>query len=228
MNTTLDYIEINSTQKETGSVIWLHGLGADGQDFAPIVQQLHLSSHIRFIFPHAPVRPITINNGYMMRGWFDIFSLSRLEKFDDAGIATSVQQIEHLIEKELQRGIPAEKIILAGFSQGAAIALTTGLQYSKKLGGILALSGYLPNAEKVLSTANPANYTTPIFIAHGTEDTVLPYSLGAEVATLLQKNNYLTAWHSYAMGHSVCPEEIGDIAEWLQKILLDNSAPNSL
>ncbi len=219
MKTTLDSIEINPPQKEIGSCIWLHGLGADGNDFVPIVQELHLPHEmpLRFVFPHAPMQPVTINNGYVMRAWFDIYSLSHFQKIDEEGIQKSVNHLESLIEREMNRGIPAEKIFLAGFSQGAAIALATGLRYSKSLAGFIILSGCLPNYEKIMAEAHPANFTTPIFIAHGTVDTVLPYGLGEQLRDVLEKNKYRVAWHSYQMAHSVCEEEIGDLADWLQK-----------
>lgn len=220
MKPTLDCIEINPPIKEIGSVIWLHGLGADGTDFVPIVSELNLPSELplRFVFPHAPQRPVTINNGYVMRAWFDIYSINSLHRIDQEGIQQSVAHLETLIENELNRGIPSDKIILAGFSQGAVIALTTGLRYTKSLAGVLALSGYLPNAEKVFSEASAKNYTTPIFVAHGTADTIVPYVLGQQTYELLLRNKYRVNWHSYDMPHSVCEEEIGDIAEWLRII----------
>lgn len=220
MKTTLDAIEINPTQKEIGSVIWLHGLGADGNDFVPIVQELNLPSDLplRFVFPHAPLRPVTINNGYVMRAWFDIYSMSLTQKIDDAGIADSVKHLEKLIDHELQRGVPSNKIVLAGFSQGAVIALSTGLRYPKPLAGMLALSGFLPNADKILAEATAENFTTPILVAHGTEDPIAPVALGQYVYDTLQKSKYRVSFHRYAMPHSVCGEEIGDIAEWLHTV----------
>lgn len=220
MKTTADYIEIDPDQKAIGSVIWLHGLGADGQDFVPIVPELNLPSELplRFIFPHAPMRPVTINNGYVMRAWFDVYSFTESSRVDETGVRDSIQYLESLIASEIKQGIPVEKIVLAGFSQGAVISLITGLRYSRSLGGILALSGFLPLAEKVLSEANAANYTIPIFLAHGTQDTILPYELGLKTMDALQRNKYRVNWHSYTMGHSVCPDEIGDIATWLQTV----------
>lgn len=224
MKSTSEYIEINPTQNAIGSVIWLHGLGADGHDFVPIVQELNLPDEmpLRFIFPHAPMQPVTINNGYVMRAWFDIYSLteSAQRQVDEKGVAESVQQLEKLIAQEIERGIPPEKIILAGFSQGGVIALATGLRYPNSLAGIMALSTYLPSPEKFTAEANAANFTTPIFLAHGTQDTILPYTLGLQTQDVLQRNKYLVQWHSYSMGHSVCNEEIGDIANWLQRIFL--------
>lgn len=220
MKTTLDCVEIDSPQKAIGSVIWLHGLGADGNDFVPIVQELNLPSDLplRFIFPHAPLRPVTINNGYVMRAWFDIFNMNLTQRIDDGGIADSVQHLETLIDRELQRGIPSDKIVLAGFSQGAVIALSTGLRYSKPLAGMMALSGFLPNADKVLAEASAENFTTPIFIAHGTLDPIVPFVLGQYTFDILQRSKYRVGLRNYPMPHSVCGEEIGDIAEWLRKI----------
>jgi phospholipase/carboxylesterase len=222
MKTTLDSIEINPPQKEIGSVIWLHGLGADGNDFVPIVPNLNLPSDLplRFVFPHAPQRPVTINNGYVMRAWFDIYSMTTHERIDQKGIEESMTLLQNLIAKEQQRGIPPNKIVLAGFSQGAVIALLTGLKFSTPLAGIIALSGFLPHSEKLMSETNAANYTTPIFVAHGTEDTVVPYTLGLHTSDMLQRNKYLVSWHSYKMPHSVCQEEIGDLANWLRKVFM--------
>lgn len=224
MQTTLNYVEINPPKKEIATIIWLHGLGADGNDFVPIVPELNLPDDfpIRFIFPHAPMRSVTINNGHVMRAWFDISNLTNKPKIDHQGILESVQQVEDLILQEEKRGITSDKIILAGFSQGATIALTTGLCSKKPIGGILALSGFLPEPEKVLAIAPAINYSIPIFIAHGTEDTVLPSFLGEQTYTILQKNKYLVSWHPYPMAHTVCREELGDIATWLQKILRFN------
>lgn len=220
MTTTATHIEINPDQPAIGSVIWLHGLGADGSDFVPIVPELKLPSSLplRFIFPHAPMRPVTINNGYVMRAWFDIYSLNNLQQIDHDGITESITTLNKLIDQEVKRGIPEDKIVLAGFSQGAAIALATGLLYQKSLAGILALSGYLPQPEKILTESNVANDSTPIFLAHGTEDLIVPFALGEHLYDVLLKNEYLVKWHSYAMAHAVCGEEIGDIAEWLREI----------
>ncbi|MHB1947946.1 MAG: alpha/beta hydrolase [Gammaproteobacteria bacterium] len=223
MKTTLDCIEIDPPQKAIGSVIWLHGLGADGSDFVPVVQELNLPSDLplRFIFPHAPLRPVTVNNNYVMRAWFDIYSMdfNQRNKIDETGVADSIQQVEKLIEKEIQRGISSNKIILAGFSQGAAIALAMGLRYPKPLGGILALSGFLPHIETLLANeASPENFTTPIFLGHGSEDMIVPISRGQDVFNALEKNKYRVSWHSYPMPHSVSGEEIGDIAEWMRVV----------
>lgn len=220
MKTTLNYIEINPPKKPIGTVIWMHGLGADGNDFVPLVPQLNLPDEfpIRFVFPHAPMRPVTINNGYVMRAWFDIHNLSDKLKIDQKGIEESVRQVEELIQQEQEHGTASDRIVLAGFSQGAAMSLITGLCSQKPLAGILALSGFLPDPERILAQASPANYTVPIFLAHGTEDTVLPCFLGQQTYEILQRNKYLASWHTYKMPHSVCKEEVGDIAEWLRKV----------
>jgi phospholipase/carboxylesterase len=215
--TTLTHIELNPSTPPVGTVIWMHGLGADGNDFVPIVDELHLPKNLplRFIFPNAPERPVTLNNGYIMRAWFDIESLNTSARIDHEGISDSIEDIQHFIEKEHERGIPYENIILAGFSQGAVMAMLTGLQFSKKLGGIIALSGYLPSNEKIQFQA--ANQSTAIFLAHGSQDPVVPFLLGEMTKKLLVERHYSVDWHAYNMPHSVCLEEIKDISEWLQK-----------
>lgn len=215
-----NYIELSPDTTPKATVIWLHGLGADGADFVPIVPELHLPSSlaIRFIFPHAPIMPVTINGGYEMRAWFDIYGAKIDSKIDEAGMAGSVAIVQQLIAQEVEKGIATENIILAGFSQGAVIALQTGLCYPKPLAGILALSGYLPNAASVLQGASEANRSIPIFIAHGTEDTIVPHALGQATRMGLEQAGYAVSWHSYPMAHSVCGEEIGDISAWLQRV----------
>jgi phospholipase/carboxylesterase len=221
-NKTLSCIEVELSPPVNKSVIWLHGLGADGNDFVPIVPELKLPPDlgIRFVFPSAPVMPITLNNGYEMRAWFDIEKLSLSAKIDREGIKKSVIEVEKLIEKELTRGLTTADIFLAGFSQGAAIALMAGLLYPKKLAGLIALSGFLPLAEEVLENASDANGDVPIFIAHGTFDSTLPYFLGESIATILKQGGFPVSWHGYPMAHSVCSEEIRDLSNWLQKICL--------
>jgi len=220
MKTSLESIEINPSHKEIGTVILLHGLGADGHDFVPMVKELRLPDalSLRFVFPHAPLRPVTINNGYVMRAWYDIYAMNIDQRADETGVAESTMLIEKLIAKEMERGIPANKIVLAGFSQGAVIALSAGLLYKKSLAGILALSGYLPHADKVMANAAAENFTVPIFVGHGTKDNVVPFALGQKITDVLQKNKYLVKMRSYDMAHSVCAEEIGDIAEWLREV----------
>lgn len=216
----LTCIEIDPTGPATKSVIWMHGLGADGHDFVPIVPELRLPTTlgVRFIFPHAPVIPVTINNRYEMRAWFDIYEANIAARIDETGIADSVALINQLIAKEISRGIASEQIILAGFSQGAVIALMTGLTYDKPLAGIIALSGYLPNAASVVKNGNPANRNIPIFIAHGTEDTVVPYALGKASYEALKEGTHPIEFRSYPMPHSVCGPEIQDIGQWMEGV----------
>ncbi len=222
MSQLLPSIETNPATPPVGSVIWLHGLGADGNDFAPIVPELNLPNNLplRFVFPHAPTMPVTINNGYSMPAWYDIVSFEVDRHADTAGIEASKKHVHALIENEEKLGIPAEKIIIAGFSQGAVMALTTGLTYPKRLGGIIALSGYLPQRDTVLEQASKVNHTIPIFLGHGKEDNVVPWALGDITHQWLQKNHYSVNWFSYLMGHTVCAEEILDIAAWLKRVYL--------
>ena len=224
MPSLLEAIEIETGKSPAASVIWLHGLGADGNDFVPIVNELDLAGApaIRFVFPHAPVRPVTINNGMMMRAWYDVL-FGDLEgsskRADERGVRESQVQVEALIEREAGRGIATEKIVLAGFSQGGAVTLQTGLRYPKKLAGLMALSTYLPLAESLPQEAAPANRQTPIFMAHGAYDGVIPLVMGAGSMTLLTGMGHPVEWRQYPMQHSVCPQEIEDIAAWLRRIL---------
>ena len=220
----LDAIEIETGKNPSACVIWMHGLGADGNDFVPIVNELELGGTpaIRFVFPHAPMRPVTINNGYVMRAWYDV-SLGDLEgqsrRADEKGVRESQAQIAALIGREEKRGVAPEHIVLAGFSQGGAIALQTGLRYPRKLAGVMALSTYLPLAESLPQEAAPANKATPIFMAHGTYDPLVPLMMGAGSMTLLTGLGYTVEWRQYPMPHSVCPQEIQDIGAWLRKVL---------
>ena len=224
MEKLLETIEIETDSNPAASVIWLHGLGADGNDFVPVVQELGLSQAppIRFIFPHAPMQPVTINNGYVMRAWYDV-SYGDLEgksrQADEQGVRASQTAIGELIEREADRGISNENIVLAGFSQGGAIALQTGLRYPRPLAGVLALSTYLPLAESFAQEAAPANAKTPVFMAHGAQDPVVPYAMGSKSKELLGKMGYSVEWHEYPMQHSVCLEEIQDIGAWLKRVL---------
>lgn len=201
----------------TAAIIWLHGLGADGHDFADIVPQLGLpeASGIRFIFPHAPIKPVTINSGYRMRAWYDIYGSDINGREDDEGIRSSEQLIHSLIDQQISQGIEASRIILAGFSQGGAIALYTGLRYPQPLAGIIALSTYLPLVSSLPSEANPANREIPIFMAHGIDDNVIPIKIAFASRDILQAMSYPLEWHSYPMPHSVCYEEIQELAAWL-------------
>ena len=220
----LDSIEITTGKNPGASIIWMHGLGADGNDFVPIVGELGLDSApaVRFIFPHAPMRPVTINNGYVMRAWYDV-SFGDLEgqsrRADEEGVRQSQAQINALIEREERRGVAAENVLLAGFSQGGAIALHTGLRHPRKLAGVVALSTYLPLAESLTFEASAANKGTPVFMAHGLFDPVVPLMMGAGSMTFLAGLGYSVEWHQYPMQHSVCPEEIQDIRTWLRRIL---------
>jgi len=217
-DSSLSCIEIEPTNPANTSIIWLHGLGADGNDFVSVIPELNLppTTTMRFIFPHAPIMPVTINNGYKMRAWYDIYAIAIDAKIDRNGINQSVRQLEKLIQREISRGIDTKNIFLAGFSQGAAIALTTGLCYPASLAGIIALSGYLPLANEVLQKASVANRHTPIFLAHGTEDPIVPYTIGKMGYDILRQAAYPVTWHSYTMLHSICEAEINDISQWLQ------------
>ena len=220
----LETIELETANNPTAAVIWMHGLGADGNDFVPIVKELDLAGApgIRFVFPHAPTRPVTINNGYLMRAWYDI-SFGDLEgktrRADEKGLRESQAQIGELIAQEQSRGIAASKIVLAGFSQGGAIALQTGLRHPEKLAGVMALSTYLPLAESFAAEASAANKATSVFMAHGTHDPVVPYSMGDNSRKILEQAGYALEWHDYPMQHSVCLEEVADIGRWLVKVL---------
>jgi phospholipase/carboxylesterase len=217
----LEYLEINPKHSPKHSIIWMHGLGADANDFVPMVEELRLPDELalRFVFPNAPVMPITINNGYEMRAWYDITGGNLQDRIDHAGIQKSVLVVRALIQQELDRGLPAESIMLGGFSQGAVMALTVGLCYPERLGGIIALSGYLPLLDDVLRQAPAANKQIPIFLGHGTEDSLVPHRLSQVVYESLQAAGYSASMHSYAMPHTVCAEEIGDIRQWLERIL---------
>ena len=214
----LEYVEVTTSDNPEYSVIWLHGLGADGHDFEPIVPYLGLSSAmaVRFIFPHALIRPVTINGGAVMRAWYDIIEISTSKGQDEAGIKHSARKVRELIDFEISRGIPASKIILAGFSQGGAMALHVGLRYPQKLAGIMALSAYLMFPERMQSESSIANAETSVFIGHGTQDPVVPFSLGQAAHSLLQTGQRPVEWHSYPIPHSVSQPEIADIGRWMQ------------
>ncbi len=209
-------IEIETGPRPEVAVIWLHGLGADGHDFEPIVPELRLARPVRFIFPHAPVRPVTINNGMRMRAWYDIFQFGGGPE-DEAGIRASAALLGELISQQRNKGIAASRIVLAGFSQGGAIVLQTGLRYAERLGGILALSTYLPLAGKLEQEKSAQNQDLPIFMAHGTHDDIIPLAKAEASKGLLVKSGYQVDWRTYPMPHSVCPEEIGHISQFLAK-----------
>jgi len=215
MSDRLETVEVVTGAEPRHAVIWLHGLGADGHDFEPLVPALSLPRPVRFVFPHAPFRPVTVNGGMAMRAWYDIVSLDRLAIEDEAGIRASERAIVDLIDAERTRGIAPERIVLAGFSQGGAIALQTGLRFAEKLAGIMALSSYLPLRAQLDAERSAANQATSIFMAHGTVDPVLPFALAEQSHARLAELGYDVEWHSYAMAHSVAPDEVHDIARWL-------------
>ena len=220
MSSTLETLEISTSEKPSAAVIWMHGLGADASDFASMPQQLDLDGcpGIRFIFPNAPTMPVTINGGYVMRAWYDILGTDLVRREDEAGLRTSQGLIDDLIATEKARGIPAERIVLAGFSQGCAMTLQTGLRYPEKLAGLLCLSGYVPLNATVAAERSAANQDTPIFMVHGRADPVIPIQRAIDSRDLLVKLGYTIEWHEYAMQHAVCPEEIGDIGKWLRGV----------
>ncbi len=220
MTSILPHIVLDRGHAPKHSLIWLHGLGADGEDFVDVAGMIKLPVPMRYIFPHAPKNPVTINGGFVMRSWYDIADIDIGAKQDAAGIRASQAEIEKFIAQEKSRGIAEENIFIAGFSQGGAIALHTGLRHPARLGGILALSTYLPLADTLSQEVSLSAKNTPIFFAHGKHDSVVPYALGKLSADKLQQLGYLTEWHEYAMPHSVVNEEISDIENWLTQRLV--------
>jgi len=217
----LDCLEIETAPKPTHAVIWMHGLGANNQDFAPLATELGLtdSPAVRFVFPNAPVRPVTINGGMAMRAWYDIFAPDFVRREDVDGMQDSQRAIQALITRENMRGIPAQHIVLAGFSQGCAMTLQTGLRHPETLAGLMGLSGYLPLADRVASEAHRANQHTPIFLAHGTFDPVVVLARAESSRDVLRAQGYNVDWKTYPMPHSVCPQEIQDIGHFLRTVL---------
>lgn len=217
----LETIEIETAPNPSAAIIWLHGLGADGNDFVPIVRELDLSGcpAIRFVFPHAPTIPVTINNGYVMRAWYDILGADIAQREDEAGLRKSQILVEALIAQERSRGIAAERIVLAGFSQGCAMTLQTGLRHPEKLAGLLGLSGYLPLSASVAGERHAANRDTPIFLAHGRSDPIVPINRAEQSSELLRTLGYEVEWHEYPVEHTVCEEELDDISTWLKHVL---------
>ena len=217
-------IEIETGPNPQWSVIWMHGLGADGSDFAPIVPELGLPAGLalRFVFPHAPFRPVTCNGGYVMRAWYDIISLApNARQIDETGLLESRAFVRHLIEREAARGIPSERVILAGFSQGGAVAYLSALTHPTPLAGLMALSSYIPSARLITDDLAEANRQIPVFAAHGTHDDVVSLELGEQALALLQALGLEPEWRTYAMPHSVCMAEIADIGKWLRRVLAD-------
>lgn len=222
MNSSLlETIQIETAPNPTVAVIWMHGLGADGSDFVPIVRELDLTGcpPIRFVFPHAPAIPVTINGGFVMRAWYDILGNDIAKREDEKGLRISQAAVEGLIEQEKSRGIAANRIVLAGFSQGCAIALQVGLRHPEKLAGLLCLSGYVPLHATLTAERHNANHETPIFMAHGRGDQVIPIDRAEISRDFLKTLGYTVEWHEYMMQHSVCVEEIDDISVWLKRIL---------
>ncbi|MBI3563408.1 MAG: alpha/beta fold hydrolase [Gammaproteobacteria bacterium] len=218
--TSLDAVIINPA-KASAAVIWLHGLGADGHDFEPIVDELQFAAkpHTRFIFPHAPPRPVSINGGHVMRAWYDIYTLGIDVPQDEAGIRAAASRVNDYVNVQHTQGIDYDRIVLAGFSQGGAIALHAGLRFPQQLAGILALSTYLPMPAALTTELHKANRSTPIWMAHGQVDTVIPLQVAEHSCKLLQQQGCPIQWHSYSMGHGVCPQEVVDISRWLSLVL---------
>lgn len=214
-------IELETRPDPDAAVIWMHGLGADGNDFVPIVGELELPEDlgIRFIFPHAPMRPVTINGGMVMRAWYDIVGSDLTNRGDEAGIRDSQRRIEQLIAREKARGIAASRLVLAGFSQGGVIALQAGLRHPERLAGIMALSTYLALPQALVAEADPANSDVPIFMAHGTADPMIRLDWADASRRALEAQGYAIEWHTYPMQHSVCIEEVGDLDAWLARVL---------
>ena len=218
---SLECIEMQSGDAPGASLIVLHGLGADGHDFVPIAQELDLRavSGARFVFPHAPMRPVTMNGGYVMRAWYDIAGTPQARREDEAGLRESQALIEALIERERQRGVPASRIVLMGFSQGCAMTLLTGLRHAERLAGLVGLSGYLPLAASTAAERSAANADVPIFLAHGREDPMIAIDRALTSRDALVAMGYPVEWHEYAMPHSVCMDEIDDLNRWLLRVL---------
>ncbi len=221
MSQLLETIEIDTAPNPQATVIWMHGLGDDGNGFAPIVKELDLRAcqPIRFIFPHAPTMPVTINNGYVMRAWYDILGTDLVRREDEAGLRLSQTRIEALIAREKARGIAADHIVLAGFSQGCAMALQTGLRHPEQLAGLMCLSGYVPLAGQTGAERHAASQKTPIFMVHGRSDPVIPIGRAEHSRDLLKSLGYNVEWHDYPMPHSLCQEEVVHIGQWLGRVL---------
>jgi len=217
----LETIELETGPNPQATVLILHGLGADGHDFVPVAQELDLAAagDVRFVLPHAPVMPVTINNGASMRAWYDIVGLDLVRREDEAGLGRSRGDVETLLAREKERGIPAGRIVVAGFSQGSAMALLTGLRHGERLAGIAGLSGYLPLAQATAAERSAANARTPVFMGHGLHDDVVSIERGTASRDLLRALGHTVDWHDYPMAHSVCMEEIADLNRWLLQVL---------
>ena len=222
MTALLETIEVLTAPNPEVAIIWMHGLGADGNDFVPLVKELDLAGlpPIRFVFPHANAIPVTVNNGYVMRAWYDIVGSDIARREDETGLRSSQAAVEALIAREVARGIPPSRIILAGFSQGCAMTLQTGLRHPVALAGLMCLSGYVPLSAKVPTERSAASMATPIFMVHGRSDGVIPIARAEQSRDLLVSLGYQVEWHAYNMQHSLCQEEIDHIGAWLKKVLL--------
>jgi len=218
---SLESVIVETGPKPSFSIIWMHGLGADGHDFEPLVPELveRDSPSLRFIFPHAPVRPVTLNNGYRMRAWYDIVGIDRRSAEDFDGIQASANAIGALVKRENDAGIPSSRIAIAGFSQGGAMALQVATRHETAFAGVIALSCYLPLARQFATERANANLATPIFMAHGLQDPVVPFQLGDESRRVLEGTGYKVEWHAYAMPHSLCPDEVDDLRAFLKRIV---------
>jgi phospholipase/carboxylesterase len=213
----LETVEVEPQASASASIVLMHGLGADGHDFEPVAAEIALPG-LRWVFPNAPLRPVTINGGYRMRAWYDIAGLDRRAPEDEAGIRESAAAVQALVERETKRGVAADRVVLAGFSQGGAIALHAGLRAPQRLGGVVALSTYLPLAVK-LGEAHPANAAVSVFMAHGTWDDIVPHAMGVSSRDALRERGYDVDWHEYPVAHGVCAEEIGHLRGWLERVL---------
>jgi phospholipase/carboxylesterase len=220
MTELLDAIEIETAPNPTTSIIWMHGLGADGNDFVSIIGEIDLPDvPIRFVFPHAPMQAVTVNNGHVMRAWYDVLSSDFAKRTDADGVRDSQVLIEALIAREQARGSPASRIVLAGFSQGGAMALHTGICHAERLAGLMVLSSYIPVPEALPGDVHESNRDVPIFMAHGRSDPVIPLTAAVQSRDLLLSMDYKIEWHDYPMPHSVCMEELDHIGAWLRKVL---------
>ena len=220
-DTALQTIELDPGCEARATVIILHGLGADGTDFLPVADELRLgpAGPVRFVFPRAPVRPVTINGGHAMRAWYDILGADIVQREDAAGLRESMRLVRQIVEREVARGVPARRIVLAGFSQGCAVALGAGLRHPERLAGLAGLSGYVPLADSTAAERHPANRDTPVFLAHGRSDGVVPLARGLAGRDLLQALGQPVEWHDYPMEHSVCMEEVQALNRWLLRVL---------
>jgi phospholipase/carboxylesterase len=218
----LETIESETAPNPQASIIVLHGLGADGHDFVPISQELRLQAAgpVRFVFPHAPVRPVTINGGAVMRAWYDVIGNDMDRREDETSLRAAIPQVAALIDRERERGIAASRIVLMGFSQGCAMTLLTGLRYTERLAGLVGLSGYLPLASSLAAERSDANQLAPIFFAHGTQDPVIPIDAAERSRNVLRGLGYDVQWHAYPMPHSVCAQEVADLNAWLLRVLV--------